>query len=522
MKQLLCITMGIKKMLFEEKSTSYLFFSDFLFKDKFNRKLILLWLVAIVVKIFIFKYFYPNVAFINGDSYAYLRSAYLNLKVDLYPIGYSRFLRLVSVFSTSDFVLFILQYLLCQIACLLAVFSLFYFYVRLRITQVLLVLLLMISPLELYMSNYVSSDSLFLALSIFWITSLVWLINRFSLFLIVVHSFLLLLVFMVRYNALFYPFVSVVAFVIMRGRLWLKVVGIAAGFLLIGGFVEKTSEQYARETGVRQFSPFSGWQLANNGIYTYYFIDSAHRKDLPPKFKKLDMMVRGYFDTTHFLMTNYPEQMLDISAQFMWDNKSPLRKYMKKEFEGDSLTTELVGWSKMAPLYGEYGKALIKTYPGAFIKRYIWPNLIRYYVPPVEFLSNYGYRADTVIDIGKRWFDYKSNKLETRFKNKSVGILNYYPIISGVLNAVFVMMSISFFLLNGVSIDRVLFKFWLLIVGFWICNMLFSVFASPIALRFQSFPILLCFFADFLLLDFMLVQEKYKGKEIEGALIEAI
>jgi hypothetical protein len=75
-----------------------------------RRHRILLWAAAaaIVIQFAVFKYFYPYMSYIHGDSFSYLNAAYYNLRINTYMIGYSRFVRLVSVFTNSDAVLALL------------------------------------------------------------------------------------------------------------------------------------------------------------------------------------------------------------------------------------------------------------------------------------------------------------------------------------------------------------------------------------------------------------------------------
>ncbi|QJB32629.1 hypothetical protein HF329_15390 [Chitinophaga oryzae] len=281
--------------------------------------------------------------------------------------------------------------------------------------------------------------------------------------------------------------------------------------VLIGLFIAFTGFQYKSLTGIFQFSPFSGWQMANNALSAYRYVDSVDRKEVPQKFRLLDQDVRRYLDTTPYFKLMDPYGM-DVNATYMWSPVSPLRIYMKKVVTDDSSLTKIREWAYMAPLYKEYATVLMRNYPKQFVRSYLWPNFVKYYVPPVEFLETYGFNADTVDQITEVWFGYKENKLTSRFKDKNVYILSYYPIICGVFNAVYVMMSFSFFVLGGVKLNRGLFRTWGLFTVFWVVNLLFSVFASPIALRFQIFPLILCVALNFILFDFMLTVYKAETK----------
>lgn len=475
-------------------------FKDFLLKDKFNRFALVLCAAIIIIEFCVFKYYYPYAAFINGDSFAYLETAHYNLSINTYPVGYSMFLRLFSVFSSSDTLLVAFQYVFMQTSVLSLIFTITYFYEPRKWIKVIMIGAVVLSPISLYMANYVSSDSLFFSLSVTWFVLLIWILHRPSLWLIAIHSIVIFLAFTVRYNAMYYPVISVLAFFLSKEKIKEKIIGMGIIVVLIGSFVVNTSLHYQKLTGKFQFSPFTGWQMASNGLLAYRYVDSAQRKNLPVKFKKLDQGVRNYFDSTR---NDIFEKML-AHTMYMWRPQSPLRVYMRGEFKNDSTTQELQKWASVGPLLNEYGSTLIKEYPLTFTKKYLWPNFLKYYAPPVEFLENYGFNVDTISPIAKRWFGYSTNKVYRRLSGKKVEILNYYPMVCGAMNAVFVMVGLSFLILGGRKAEGRFFQTWVLFVLFWLANLSFSVFAAPIALRFQVFPLVICFAINWILIDFII------------------
>lgn len=462
---------------------------DYIFKNPQYKWFVRIGIVAILIQFVVFKYLYPFASFINGDSYVYLETAYRNLSINTYPIGYSKFLRLFSVFTTSDTILVAFQYLLLQATVMAFIFTLFYFYKPGRIVKIVLFSFMLFNPVFLYLANYVSSDSLFLSLSILWFTQLIWIIYKPTGFVIISNAVILLLAFTIRYNALFYPLITCIAVLLYRERILSKLAGLALSLVLIGGFIGFTAQQYYKFTGKRQFSPFSGWQMANNAMYVYRYIDSAELKPVPKRFREIDQMVRTYFDTSRDVKSHPQEQVL-ASTIYMWSGWSPLQVYMNQQFKNDSTVSTQKKWAYVGPLYAEYGTYLIKQYPWIFARYYLWPNIIRYYAPPVEFLEYYNTGEDNVSPIAKEWFDYKSVKISTRFKDLKVRALDFYPILAGILNIVFLGSVLSFFLIQGYRQYSELGRGLLLVLGLWVINFGFSVFASPIALRFQLFPII--------------------------------
>jgi hypothetical protein len=222
-------------------------------------------------------------------------------------------------------------------------------------------------------------------------------------------------------------------------------------------------------------------------------------------------MVTSYFDTTRDLR-KHPEEALKANTVYMWDPGSPLQRYMEQEFKKDSSAPELQKWASMAPLYTAYGNWLIRTYPLQFAEHYLWPNAMKYYAPPVEFLESYNMGIDSVTEIAKVWFGYKKSKVRTYFKDLKVSTLNFYPALVGVLNVVFLMSLLAFVALDGYRKKAIPRPTLLLVAGLWIINFGFSVYASPIALRFQFFPVLVFISMALLLLEYVWKQAFTKQK----------
>jgi hypothetical protein len=477
-------------------------FKEFLLHSKRNK--VLLWIagIAILLQFIVFKYLYITPGFIDGDSYVYLETAFYNLNINTYPIGYSKFLRLFSTVTHSDIILVGFQYLLLQSSSLFFIFTLAWLYNPGKVAFTLLFCCMVFNPAFLYMSNYISSDALFLGLSLAWFTLLLWIMHRPSSRLIILHAVIILLAFTVRYNALFYPIVGAIALLLSRQPLRMKIAGIVASMLLIAGFMYHTSNQYNQLTGIRQFSPFSGWQMANNALYAYRFVEDKGNTHLPPRFKQLDKMVRTYFDTTRNAYV-HPQEMGIASTWYMWDSKSPLQVYMNRLFKKDSTATSLKRWATVGPLYADYGAYLIKHYPRVFIQFYLLPNLMKYYTPPVEFLETYNMGKDSIAPMGQYWFGLKNGQVKTYFKDLKVTVLNFYPVLVGVLNVIFLFGLIGFVILKGFRYQKLLSGGLVLVFGLWVVNFGFSVFASQIALRFQMLPVLVFMSFAFLLIEYV-------------------
>jgi hypothetical protein len=367
--------------------------------------------------------------------------------------------------------------------------------------QILLFSLFITNPLYLYLGNCILSDALFIPLSICWFTLLIWIINSPNNKLLYLQGVLLFLAFIVRYNALYYPFVGAVAIIISRRKWTIKVSSILFSGVLIYSFITFTSFKYKQMTGEQIFSPFSGWQLANNALYAYRYVDSANHKVVPMKFKELDGFVRHYYDTASKNLKDNPQELLQASTVYMWDPSSPLQRYMKMKYKRDTVHRTLKRWATIAPLYEEYGKWLILHYPMQFARYYLIPNALKYYTPPVEFLQSYNMGIDSVNDIALIWFKYRSNKVNIDVKDYNVTILEYQPILCGVMNVLFISGVGMYLFLFGFKRNAALDQLIIISLLLWVINFLFSVFASPVALRFQVFPTLIAIIINGIIIE---------------------
>lgn len=489
-------------------------FKDLLFRNKRNRTILWLAAIAIVIQFAVFKYLYPYANYIHGDSFSYLDAAIKNYDISTYPIGYSKFLRLFSVFNRTDYTLAAFQYLFIQFSSLYLLFTIFYFYSTGRIIQYVLLAFMVFNPLLLHLGNLVSSDCLFASLSLTWFALLLWLIHRPSKRLLVLHTIVLFIAFTVRYNALMYPVIALMAFGLSSMPLRSKLIGLGAVALLCGSFIGFNMYKYKQVTGYSQYSPFSGWQFANNAMYAYRYVDSADRKPVPVQYYALDTTIRNFYDRTRDLTMN-PSEKAMASTFYMWSTGMPLMDYRDRLFsKTKDSAAEFKKWASMGPLYKSYGIHIIRQYPLYFLQYFVWPNTRKYFAPPVEFLEDYNTGVNYVPKSAKNWFGYKTVNIHSRMKKAKTWVLDPIPIISGITNIVLLVGLLYYIILKGWKNNPAFNKAIILGSSLWMCNAGFTIFASSAALRFQSFPILMSFIFCSLLVDWML-QLIHKMKEEE-------
>ncbi|HEY8897638.1 MAG TPA: hypothetical protein VIM79_22585, partial [Niastella sp.] len=410
-------------MLFKQTITAQPFI-QWLMKDKENKQLIWFSVVIMAISFGWLKFMYPYPNFMPPDSYSYLDAAYKNEFINQWPIGYSKFLRLVSVFSRSHLILVVLQYLLLMASVLYLLFTIRYLLAPGKWLFRVLLIVSVVNPLLPHIANFVSSDCLFAALSLVWFTQLLWIIHHSYLRLFLFHSVILLLAFTVRFSSLWYPFISISIILLntLPKRIkWLSIGSIAMPLLV---FIGCTQYEYHKKTGATQYSAFGGWQMAANALYAY--AHSPKREvDIGFDPQELQEEVNHHMDSLDKLKYR-PDQ--EIGIYYLWDPNSPLITYAKQQAQKDSINkVYFTKWAAMGPLYGKYGRWLIKEHPGLFLKHFAWPNLIRYYKPPPNFMGMYNLGDPKVDSIAVTWFNWKNNQLPSRFPDKNIYLMIFFP-----------------------------------------------------------------------------------------------
>ncbi len=463
----------------------------FIFKDRFNKTVLLIAVTAIVLQFTAFKALYPFASYFT-DSYTYVGAAANHATISFRPIGYSRFLALVHHISSSETALVYLQYLLMQLGALHLFFTLLYFYQPGRRTRLLLFVLLLFNPLILYLANYVSSDAYFTGLSLFWFAGLLWIINRPRSYQLLLQAAWLFIIIPARLTALYYPFIAIVALLLGTHKRVYKITG-SLLFVAVTVFcllqVQKRTEM---ATGTRVFSAFSGWQIAGNALHVYCYVEHD-TSGLPPSCRELAGFVQTYFDTACPHLRSIP---VHANTDYMWAESSPLKKYLYYKWQRDSLPGYFEAWNAVGPLYSSYGAWLIKKHPLAFTQYYLWPSAKTYFLPPPEVMASYNEGADTVAQVAIDWFNYPGKQVNCVSKTLQGRVLGLFPWFFLASNLLLAIGLLGFLLVKkarntGSAISPSL----LLVAFFFVINTGFSIFATPSMLRYEVFPLVIyaCF-----------------------------
>jgi protoporphyrinogen oxidase len=476
-------------------------FSYFVFHQQ--RKFLWMAIALCSLQFIVFKILYPYANYMP-DSFAYIDGAARNLDINFWPIGYSKFLRLLNIFSHSDWTLVIFQYCVLQFALLYFLFTILYFLTPGAFVKWGLMIFFCINPAFLSISNFVLTDCIFTGLTIIWFTQLLWIIFRPNKRIIILHSLLLFVLFAIRYNALYYPIIS--GFVVLRSTISWQVKFISQGIaiLLIGLFVWQTSSYYKTLTGSRQFSAFGGWMLANNALMMYRNLPMNGRSDIPKGLERLHQITAHHLDSIRYLIVR-PDSTIQI--YYMWSATSPLNQFLAERYKNDNTTPYFKRWASVGPLYGQYGKYLIEKYPFQYAKYFMWQNTLWYFAPVTENIATYNMEYDTVPQLVVNWFNYKSTKV--KFANKEITPVKLYTMLLSGINIVFFMLLFwSIFSRTEVPLSPKLSKALKLVVTVWFFNIAFSIIAAPIVLRYQLFTMALLISFGGILIEVLLKAEK--------------
>lgn len=475
-------------------------FSTWLFKNHENQILLMLSGIVMIIAYTYFKFMYPLPNFFP-DSYEYLYPAIRNKTVDIRPIGYTKFLQWLPFITRSHFWLIATQFIILQASLLYLLFTIRYLLQPGKWIFITLLLACILNPLLYHVSNLVSSDPVFTALSLVWFTQLLWLIVRPTKTLLLSHAVILFLAFVMRYNALYYPVISFGIIMFSQAPRWLKGVSIALIVTSLGCFVSYTRQQFKKITGISQFSPFSGWQQAANALTAYTHAPTLDPvESVPEQFKPLHSMVNQYIE-----LLNRTPHYSDMSVTYyLWRKESPLWRYMYQQAKKDTATKDFIRWAKVAPLYNAYGNYLIKQHLKLYIRHHIVTDTKLYFNPLVEYLGEYIIGDKKILPVGAKWFDIPIDSVEKR-NSYEISITKYMAALHGFSCILFIVAACGFIgktgLKNTALSSRKILACTLVVL---LCNGGFSILAAPIVLRYQTFPFIITSVFSILLVEYLI------------------
>lgn len=461
-------------------------FKQWLWQDIENKRILWFAVITMAASLAWLKYLSPYPYFMQHESYSYLKAAQNNDFINIWPIGYSKFLRLVSVFTRSHIVLVAIQYVLLIASVLYFLFTIRYLLIPDKWLFRIISIVTVINPMLPYTANFVTSDSLFATVSILWFTQLLWILYQPNTNLLLLHGLVVMLAFTVRLMAAYYPFISlllIVAASMNSRKRWVGIISLATGMLV---FIGRTQYEYKKRTEIVQFSAFEGWQLAANSLYGYAYDKPDTIEMVPAKFRELHPFVNNHMDSIRQL-NQRPDK--DQYLYYLWNFKSPLVEYTRKQVLKYKTEDYFAEWARQATLLRKYGKWLILHHPKQFLIHFVWPNLLNYYEPPAFSTGAYNSGEPYFPKAVVSWFNWEDNKSVAIAEYKHVFVASIVSSLLTVINPAFLVASLFFlsfggFGYNNSSCKKILICTWLV----WFSNMALGVLSAPIELRHQAFP----------------------------------
>ncbi|WP_343673311.1 hypothetical protein [Chitinophaga sp.] len=465
-------------------------FLPFIFKNNTNRLYLAIAFIVGLIQLMVFKHFYPYPDFIS-DSYSYIDTNLYHMNVNLWPVGYSRFLAFIHLFTSSHIGLVYIQYFILVVTLLYFFFTIRYLYLLSIRYTIALFIFLFLNPIFLVLANCILSDAIFCAISLVLFTQYLWMFHRPRTGNIIFQAVLIAIAFSIRYTAIYYPLLTVIAIMLSDYKWSLKLVAVILPWVLIIPFIIYTQQETKKLTGTAEFSVFGGWQLANNALYMYGHIN-VDSTELPPRTRTLDSVTKAFWQAKALTEA-------DLAAVpgtfFIKVPQAILKPYMYSH--GRANLTGAPGWfqawGSVSPVYNAYGKWLITHYPLAFSRYYLWPNVKNYFNPYLEKFGSYNIGKLDVWKPAVTWFNLKSNKVSLiphiNFQGR---IFRPYPLFFMGLNIYFAICAFFFLADRKIKEKHVTFRIAILLtIAFLVINFGFSVFATPVVLRYQVLPMII-------------------------------
>lgn len=474
-------------------------FRQFVFLQHRNMLTIAGTVMVALFAIYKIVYPFPDLYF---DSYHYLHMAGDLSFITVWPVGYPLFLRFIHFVSPSHYLLVTVQYLLLQVAGLWLLFTLFFIMQPPHWVKVTLLAFLVVNPLTLYLANLISSDILFTILSLVWLTVLLQMIIRVRPWQLWLQGPLLAYIFLVRYQAVYYPVVMLAALYMANTGIAQKLASAFIAFVLLGIIVLGTKSFNAQRYGSDTFSPQSGWMQANNAMYMY-----PHMQVDEALFQDSSLVAADRF-VRRFIQLKKPVWTPADGPQFMLQN-GPMWPYMSAVIRKNPGKPVFWYYNRMADDWSRYGNTLVKAYPGAYFRYYLIPNLYTYFFPLQEQFEQYASNKTSMSASAAQWFQLKDNQIAALWPEGAWHMTRFLPLLFFVINIgllsalLFIGWQKKYMYIDVTSRKCLLLAF-LVFSG----NAFLLLLAGPIMLRYQAYAITVGFFWWFLLLPYCMLNRQ--------------
>lgn len=453
-----------------------------------NRNRVYLFIASLMflAQFIIFKLLYPFADYSN-DSYTYIMSAIQNESISMRPIGYSKILTLISLISYSDTAVVLFQYISLCVAILFFFFTVLYHFEPSSKASNIIFGVIILNPTSLYISNYIGPDALFTAVTLLWFSHLFWIIRKPKIEDIFIQIILLYIALSLRYNALYFPFLSIITLLLSNKNRLYRIVSSSAIVVGVALFIILTIEKREKQSGVRMFSTFSGWQLANNALHIYRST-SPESADFPKGIYELNDITTRYFENHKH--TSFSK---DATADYMWKDDGPLKSYWHLYISKNKVKDSLSAWHAIAPNLSSFGIKLIRRHPITFAEQFVIPNIKNYLSPPLETLLQYNLGSDTVKKIAQLWFNYKTNRVTSIDKKIQYQILLPYKSLNTIIQLSLPILLAICLVVRAPMLQKKMKLGLYVVLLFTLLHFSFSILSAPVVFRYQYFMFLIGF-----------------------------
>jgi hypothetical protein len=417
---------------------------------------------------------------------------HLNTNAAGWPVGYSKFIKYLGYISHSANLLPTIQYFVIQSGFLFFFITFRKIFNPGKLVTLIIFIFLFINPINIWGSNHILSDPLYVGISMIWVTQLLWIIFRFKPYMIITQAILLLILFDLRYNALYYPILTILAFIASRIKMYFKIYGIIISFFLIASFMYYTSIEMEKIAGVRQYAYSNGWKQASNGLYIYEHYYSKEQPIRIEEFKELDSLVRAYFNRPHpNVSLLYPDQEITLGSYYMAVGGTPLYSYMQLKSGYNDWSLDFHRTAPYGPLFRDYGNYLILHHLTGYLKYVVYPHTLSYLTPyPEIFTENQDafslWPEDSYGKVARDWYNITSISIPDYYIKLREKVLLPYPSIYTVIHLIFFLtsiLSICSTRLRSVYKNHV--PYLIILTIMCLGNLIFTVLSTTSVLRYQ-------------------------------------
>lgn len=473
-------------------------FSAFLASRAIRAEIVCTGLLTVLVSLFLlWVYPFPNT---YADTGAYISVAETGKMGNFRPPGYSWFMAGAHFLTPNPDLLVIVQTVLYFFSSLFLYLTARYFFgTGSKLAWRVFFFFFLLSPTSIYLCNFVISDSLFISLTNLWIASILWIVGTRKVGAVLWNTLLLLLLLQIRYIALFFPLITVLAlfaayFKAAKLRFFLLS---ALQTAVFAGVILFTTYETGKNIGVPVFSGFSGWQKANNAMHIVPHLKLDPKTIRDPEIRKVHA-----FMVAHTPPSLYPAPD-SVVVTYLWSPFTAPKKLMYRIW-GNGTKPYLYYWHKTSIPLGRWGDYIIQSRPDLFLKHYMRPNFLFLFKMSNEALFIWPPPSKEMTD----WFSCTKCAVAPRYSFFHNFLAATASKSFNVLWGLFALSLIALIFRSKLGCSPQQYNMLLLVSFFCATYIIMSVYASPIVLRY-----LVVIRHSLVLLPFLIFIQLFPGRK---------